>query len=110
MVKRGITIEREVLLFEIDRRCSFNDCTGPPDESNPVTGLGRGDWTHPVAALPVPCNARNSIGLTKPEAREYSGFECNVCERWNKDQLSQKDIPDWWDELATQVSSNDREQ
>lgn len=79
MVKRGITIERQVLLFEIERRCSFTDC-----------------------------NAKNSIGLTKSEARNYSGFECSVCERWTKDQLSRKDIPDWWDELTTTPPADQR--
>lgn len=69
-VKRGITIERQVLLFEIERRCSFDDC-----------------------------NARNFLGLTKQEAADYTGFECSSCERWNGDSLKLTDIPDWWDEL-----------
>jgi hypothetical protein len=76
-----IRILREVLLFEIQRRCSFDEC-----------------------------NARNSVGLTKPEAAGYHGFECTVCERWNEDQLSRKDIPDWWDEIATETPANYREQ
>lgn len=68
--KQGITIERQVLLFEIERRCTFKDC-----------------------------NARNFLGLTKQEAREYTGFECSTCEKWNSDSLKLTDIPDWWDEL-----------
>lgn len=69
-VKRGITIERQVLLFEIERRCSHDDC-----------------------------NARNFLGLTKQEAADYTGFECSSCEKWNADSLKLTDIPDWWDEL-----------
>lgn len=68
--KQGITIEKQVLLFEIERRCMFEDC-----------------------------NARNFLGLTKQEAREYTGFECSNCEQWNSDSLKLTDIPDWWDEL-----------
>ncbi len=69
---RGIKIERSVLLFEIERRCSFDEC-----------------------------NERNFIGLTKPEACDYTGFECIVCERWNTDSLKQSDIPEWWAEIQT---------
>ncbi|MFN2511163.1 MAG: hypothetical protein ABR568_06930 [Pyrinomonadaceae bacterium] len=60
-------IPREILLVEIDRRCFFPDC-----------------------------NARTLVGLTKQEAREYHGFECRVCKRWNDDNLSDKDVPDEW--------------
>jgi hypothetical protein len=70
---RGIGIQRQVLLLELERRCNFPEC-----------------------------NARNFIALTKNEAIEYSGFECNVCERWNNDSLSKKDVPDWWDEIQAQ--------
>jgi hypothetical protein len=67
-----VTIEREVLLFEIERRCSFADCNG-----------------------------RVFIGLTKEEALNYDGFECSVCERWNLDVLNKTDVPDWWDEIRS---------
>jgi hypothetical protein len=67
---QGITIERSVLLFEIERRCSFEQC-----------------------------NERNFIGLTKLAALEYNGFECGSCERWNPDCLKQTDIPEWWAEI-----------
>ncbi len=69
--KQGIITERQVLLFEIERRCSFADC-----------------------------NARNFLGLTKAEAAEYTGYECTSCESWNTDSLKLTDIPDWWDELC----------
>ena len=81
MDKRGITIEREILLFEIERRCAYSDC-----------------------------KAKNSIGLTKAEAREYDGFDCVICERRNDDQLSRKDVPEWWEELTNGTSTNNREQ
>jgi|GEM_PF-1221195 len=75
---RGIGIQRQVLLFELERRCNFPEC-----------------------------NARNFIGLTKNEAKEYRGFECSACERWNNDKLSKKDVPDWWDEIhSTQQSDS----
>ena len=66
----SIGIERQVLLFEIDRRCNFADC-----------------------------NQRVLLGLTKAEALNYRGFECSFCERWNEDSLTQTDVPDWWDEI-----------
>ena len=65
-----IQIERQVLLFEIERRCSFADC-----------------------------NQRVFLGLTKAEALAYRGFECTHCERWSDDSLMQRDVPDWWDEI-----------
>jgi hypothetical protein len=46
------------------------------------------------------CNARTRIGLTKEEARLYDGFECERCELWQADGLSERDIPDWWEELT----------
>jgi hypothetical protein len=61
---------REVLLVEIERRC--------------------GD---------AACNARVFVGLTKDEARAYTGFVCERCERWTDDALAERDIPDWWEEL-----------
>ena len=70
---QGIKIERSTLLFEIERRCSLEQC-----------------------------NERNFIGLTKPEALEYTGFECVSCESWNPDRLKQSDIPDWWAEIQAE--------
>lgn len=66
-----IVFPREVLLVEIERHC----------------------------AEPA-CNARTRVGLTKEEARLYNGFECGVCERWHEDGLTERDIPDWWEELT----------
>lgn len=70
-VRQRITIPSRVLLVEIERRCSD--------------------------AL---CNARARIGLTKEEARLYCGFECEQCKRWNTDALTERDVPDWWEELT----------
>jgi hypothetical protein len=61
---------REVLLLEVERWC--------------------GDHA---------CNARTRLSLTKEEARAYTGFECERCERWNDDALAERDIPEWWEEL-----------
>ncbi|HEY0101109.1 MAG TPA: hypothetical protein VGB76_19445 [Pyrinomonadaceae bacterium] len=66
-----IVFPREVLLVEIERHCA--------DEN---------------------CKARTRIGLTKEEARLYDGFECERCELWQADGLSERDIPDWWEELT----------
>jgi hypothetical protein len=66
-----LVFPREVLLIEIERHCA--------DEN---------------------CNARTRIGLTKEEARLYEGFECARCELWQADGLSERDIPDWWEELT----------
>ena len=63
----GFHFPREVLLIEIERRCTFVDCPG-----------------------------RNQIGLTKAEAIEYRGFHCSHCERWNDDQLKRSELPDSW--------------
>jgi hypothetical protein len=65
--RQRIFTPREVLLIEIERRCSDAEC-----------------------------NARNRIGVTKEEAQAYLGFECERCERWNSDVLTEKDVPDWW--------------
>jgi hypothetical protein len=69
--KQQIVFQRAVLLVEIERRCA--------DER---------------------CNTKNRIGLTKAEARSYQGFNCVRCERWQADALSERDIPDWWEELT----------
>jgi hypothetical protein len=66
-----ILIPREVLLVEIERRC-------------------------PEAQ----CNARTRIGLTRTEARVYDGFECERCGRVWDDLLTERDVPEWWEELA----------
>jgi hypothetical protein len=75
MGNSGITIHREVLLIEIERRCTVQDCT-----------------------------ARNFIGLTKVEALEYNGFECSECEQWNKDLLKQAEVPDSWDDINQETT------
>jgi hypothetical protein len=67
---KSVFIPRDVLLVEIERRC--------PDAR---------------------CNARTRIGLTKEEARAYCGFECESCERSWDDDLTERDVPEWWEEL-----------
>jgi hypothetical protein len=67
---KRIVVPRALLLIEVDRHCFFPDC-----------------------------NARVLIGLTRQEAFSYSGFECAVCNRWNDDYLTEKDVPDWWAEM-----------
>ncbi len=69
--RQRISIPSRVLLFEIERRCS---------------------GAH--------CNAKARIGLTKEEARLYCGFECEQCKLWNADALTERDVPDWWEELT----------
>lgn len=70
MTRSRIVIPREVLLIEIERRCGVADC-----------------------------NTRNRLGLTKDEARAYSGFECETCKEWNEDMLVERDAPEWWEEI-----------
>ena len=67
MKSKQFHFPREVLLIEIDRRCADPDC-------------GR----------------KNLIGLTKPEAIQYRGFDCLHCGRWNDDQLSDSELPVTW--------------
>ena len=69
--RRSLAFPREVLLVEIERHCAE-----------------------------ASCNARTRVGLTKEEARLYDGFECERCERWNADGLTERDIPEWWEELT----------
>ena len=45
------------------------------------------------------CGGPARLGLTKAEARAYQGFECEHCESWNDDALTEQDIPEWWEEL-----------
>jgi hypothetical protein len=78
---KNIFIPREVLLVEIERRC----------------------------AVDAECNARARIGLTKEEARAYCGFTCERCERWNEDILTERDVPEWWEELIITGLSSLRE-
>lgn len=66
-----INIPREVLLVEIERRCREPEC-----------------------------HAKTRIGLTKEEARAYTGFTCERCEVWQTDALAERDVPEWWEELA----------
>jgi hypothetical protein len=70
-MKRRIVVPRELLLVEVERRCAASGC-----------------------------NARMRIGLTKSEARDYRGFECERCKLWVEDSLSERDVPEWWEELA----------
>jgi hypothetical protein len=70
-MRYSISVPRRVLLLEIERRCSDPQC-----------------------------NMRTRIGLTKEDARLYCGFECEQCKRWASDSLSERDIPDWWEELT----------
>ncbi len=67
--KTSFYFPREVLVVEIDRRCSADEC-----------------------------HARNQISLTKPEAIQYRGFNCSECETWNDDRLTQSEMPDSWRE------------
>ena len=70
-MRSKIVIPREVLLVEIERRCRD-----------------------------AACNARTRVGLTKEEARAYCGFECERCGQTWDDVLTERDAPDWWEELA----------
>lgn len=70
-MRSRVVIPREVLLVEIERRCRDAEC-----------------------------NARTRIGLTKAEAHAYCGFECEHCGRSWTDVLTERDVPDWWEELT----------
>jgi len=69
-MKGRLTFPRELLLVEVERRCAD-----------------------------AACGARTFVSLTKEEARSYTGFECERCGLWNDDALSERDIPEWWEEL-----------
>jgi hypothetical protein len=79
-VKSKVIFPRELLLVEVERWC--------------------GDHV---------CNARTRLSLTKAEARAYKGFECARCERWNEDALTERDIPEWWEELQVVSRLGDEE-
>ena len=70
-MRSRIVIPREVLLLEIERRCRD-----------------------------AACNARTRVGLTKAEARAYCGFECERCGQFWDDALTERDAPEWWEELT----------
>jgi hypothetical protein len=70
-MKSRIVIPRGVLLVEIERRCQD-----------------------------AQCNARTRVGLTKDEARLYCGFECERCGQSWDDLLTERDVPEWWEELT----------
>ena len=76
---KNIVIPRDVLLVEIERRCRD-----------------------------AQCNARTRIGLTKDEARVYEGFECERCGQSWDDLLTERDVPEWWEELGATDSSTVR--
>ena len=69
--KSKFAVKRIVLLMEIERYCQQPDCSH-----------------------------LNRIALTKHEARAYSGFACGRCETWYEDNLSKRDVAEWWDDLA----------
>jgi len=71
IMRSRITVPRELLLVEIERRC--------PD---------------------VSCGWRTRVGLTKEEARAYCGFECERCGKTWDDLLTERDVPEWWEELT----------
>src|ERR1043165_6096264 len=71
MMRSKIGIPRGVLLIEIERRCRD-----------------------------AACGARNRVGLTKEEARAYCGVECGRCGREWDDALTERDAPEWWEELT----------
>lgn len=76
-VRRRVVVPRELLLVEVERYCR-----------DPL------------------CGSRNGVGLTKEEARAYTGFTCERCEREWPDALTERDVPEWWEEL--QIRSLER--
>ena len=69
-IRRRVVTPRELLLVEVERYCR--------DAS---------------------CGALTRVGLTKSEARVYGEFTCARCERAWDDSLSDRDVPEWWEEL-----------
>jgi hypothetical protein len=69
-VRRRVFAPRELLLVEVERYCRDPQC-----------------------------GARTATGLTKEEARSYAAFTCARCEREWADELAERDIPEWWEEL-----------
>ena len=67
---KRIVFPRELLLVEVERRCAS-----------------------------AGCGARQRVALTKAEARDYTGFECERCGARHEDALAERDIPEWWEEL-----------
>ncbi len=67
-----IVVPRRVLLVEIERRCAGERC-----------------------------KQKARIGLTKEEARAYTGFVCERCEVKTTDSLAQTDVPaEWWHDFV----------
>ncbi len=66
----SIEIKHSVLLIEIERQCARQMC-----------------------------HAKTRLGLTKEEARTYCGFTCERCGHRTADMLTERDVPDWWEEL-----------
>ncbi len=73
-----IVTRRAVLLIEIERRCSSPSC-----------------------------KQKARIGLTKEEARAYTGFTCERCEHRTIDDLAERDVPaEWWQEFTLIAASD----
>jgi hypothetical protein len=68
---KNIFIPRGLLLVEIERRCHDPHCA-----------------------------QKARIGLTKQDALAYTGFECERCGKRSEDILTERDVPDWWEELT----------
>jgi len=77
-MKRPV-FRREVLLVEVERWCSDHLC-----------------------------RALTRLALTKAEALAFEGFECGRCGRWNDCALTERDVPEWWDELAAGAAGEQR--
>ncbi len=45
------------------------------------------------------CEARVTVPLTKEDAYAYHEFECTRCEAQTDDALTERDLPEWWEEL-----------
>ena len=69
-IRRRVVVPRQLLLVEVERYCRDPQC-----------------------------RARTGVGLTKEEARTYDAFTCARCEQKWDDALTERDIPEWWEEL-----------